>query len=477
MLYSKNKDTCYTRRWLQYTATVSASLAIFVGGMHLVWASASLPKLYADDSPIPITQDQGSWIASLELLAGIPGAPLGAYFADKFGRKNTLFLTAIPYIISWILIACATDVWPLYIAKILVGLGDGSSFTILPMFIGEIAEDDIRGKLGNCMTVMLDLGSLFLYCIAPWITIRQMSYVGMVFPILLVILLCFIYETPYYLLMKKKSDKARKSLRKYRGTNEIDEEFTEMSNIVEKQMSETSNWLDLYTNKAYFRAFIIMIGLKTMQMMSGIYAMQVFAELIFEAAEEEADNMMLSSSVQAILFGVAQFASGFGAMLIVDKVGRRPLLIISCLGCFCALSMQTTYFYIQYYNLADLGSVQLLPVISLMFYITMYSVGLGAIPLMVPSEMFPTNIKAKAISLTDIYLALLGFLIVNFYQSVAENFGSHIPFGIFALSCLLSIFFVIFVMPETKGKSLEEIQNILKGEIPLKKISAVSNIS
>ncbi|XP_044734619.1 facilitated trehalose transporter Tret1-like [Chrysoperla carnea] len=451
------RNSCITRRWVQYAGAISASLVIFTSGMHFVWVSASLPKLYANDSIIPLSVDEGSWVASMELFADLPGAPLGAFCADYFGRRRGLLLTGLPYFIGWVMIALATNVPTLLVAKFLVGVADGSTYTILPMFIGEIAEDDIRGKLGNCMTVMLDLGSLFLYSVAPWIPIRTMALIAMIIPVLFFATFWWIPETPYYLLMIKKRDKAKKSLQQYRGLANVDAEFEDMSNIVDCQMSETSNWSDLIKNKAYFKGMVIMFGLKTMQMMSGIFAVQVFAELIFSKA-----GGFFSGSISAIIFGAAQFLSGFFAMLIVDKVGRRPLLIISSIGCCIALTGQAVYFYIQFHEIMDLEAYGWVPVTALMIYIIMYSVGLGAIPLMVPSEMFPTNIKAKALCITDLYLAMLGFLIVQFYQIVANKYGSHVPFIIFALSCVFGVFFTIFIMPETKGKSLEDIQNMLR---------------
>ncbi|XP_044734624.1 facilitated trehalose transporter Tret1-like [Chrysoperla carnea] len=450
-------NSCVTRRWLQYVGAVTASMVIFTSGMHFVWVSASFPKLYANDSTIPLTVEEGSWVASMELFADLPGAPLGAFCADYFGRRRSILLTGVPYLMGWILIAIATDVPTLLLAKFLVGVADGSTFTILPMFIGEIAEDDIRGKLGNCMTVMLDLGALVLYSVAPWISIREMALIGMISPIIFCITFWWVPETPYYLLMLKKQDKAKKSLQQYRGVENVDVEFEDMSKTVEFQMSQTSYWSDLIKNKAYFKGMVIMFGLKSMQMMSGIYAMQIFAELIFTRADG-----FFSGSVSAIIFGAAQFLSGFFAMLIVDKVGRRPLLIISSIGCFIALTSQAVYFYIQFHEITDLEAYGWVPVTALMVYIIMYSVGLGAIPLMVPSEMFPTNIKAKALCITDLYLAMLGFLIVILYQPVANGFGSHIPFIIFAVSCIFGVLFTIFIMPETKGKSLEDIQNILR---------------
>ncbi|XP_044732682.1 facilitated trehalose transporter Tret1-like [Chrysoperla carnea] len=430
---------------------------MFITGMHFVWSSPSLPKLYANESQIHISIEEGSWIASTELLTNIPGSLIGAILADYLGRKKSILITTLPYLSSWLLIAYGKDIKTLLTAKFLVGIADGITYTILPMYVGEIAEDDIRGKLGNCMTVMFDSGSLFLYSVAPWISIQSMAQIGSIFPIILCILIIFMPETPYYLLMKEKIPEAKESLQLLRQySSNIDTEFNEMRKIVEFQTHQTSNWSDLYMNPGYFKGILIIMGVKTLQQMSGIYAIMVYSEIIFE----EADGIF-SGAISSIIFGTFLLISGICGLLIIDKIGRRPLLVFSFLGCFLALITQTIYFYFQYYNLCDLSMASWVPISAMLVYIISYGIGLGPIPMTYIGEMFPTNIKAKALCFLDIYFGLIEFIVVKNYQIMANYFGSYIPFAIFSMSCLIGIPFVLYCIPETKGCSLDYIQNIL----------------
>lgn len=431
--------------------------------MFLVWTSPSLPKLYASDSTIPTTIDQGSWIASMELLPNIPGALIGSLFADRIGRKKSLLLTTVPYFAGWLLIATAYHVNQIIFAKFIVGMADGFVYTVLPMYIGEIAEDNIRGKLGNCMVVMLDLGTLFMYSVAPWINIKTMALIGSVFPVIMFCSFMLMPETPYYFLMRKNDKKAIKSLQILRGEKNVNKEFDEMQKNVNNHMSHSSTVKDLWVNKSYLKGMCILIGLQTLQQMSGICVMLVFLELIFEDA-----GGLVKGEIASIIFGIVQFICGFIAMLVVDKIGRRPLLIISCLGCFFALSAQAIYFYFQKHGY-EMTSVGWIPITTMLSYIVMHSVGLGSIPLMIPSEIFPTNIKSKAFCIADFYVTLLEFFIIKNYQSVAASFGTYVPFGTFALACIAGIFFVFTFVPETKGLSLEDIQDILRGKYWTKK--------
>lgn len=431
---------------------------MFSSGMHFVWASPSLPKLYANDSYIPTTIEQGSWLASISLIADVPGAPIGAFTAEYFGRKYAILMTAIPYLAAWIIIIFATNIPTLLVARFIVGVADGSTYTILPMYIGEIAEDDIRGQLGNCITMMMDFGAVFIYSVGPWVSIRTMAMIASIFPFTLLIAFVWMPETPYWLLVNGKKAQARVALKRLRGFENVDDELEEMSTIVGGQMEQTGKWGELFFTKSNFKALCILLGLKTVQQMSGVSAFLVYSELIFKQA-----GGYISESIAAIIFGSVQFLSSLFSTLVVDLVGRRPLLMISAAGCFVALVAQATYFYIQYTGMYNIDSIGWIPITTMLFYIIMYSVGLGAIPMMVPSELFPSNIKAKALCVMDLYLAMAAFLTTIFYQTIANKFGSHIPFSIFAISCIVGIVWIYFCVPETKGRSLDEIQQILKG--------------
>lgn len=432
---------------------------MFASGMHYTWTSPSLPKLYGANSTIEVDSNDGSWLASISLLGDLVGAPVGAYIADHYGRKGAIYFTATPYLVAWIMIALADNLPTLLIARFIAGIGDGSSYTILPMYVGEISDNDIRGRLGNCIQMMADLGALCMYSIGPWISIRTMALLSSSIPILLYIVFPMFPESPYHLLLKEDYDGAKKSLEKLRG-RDVEEEFKVMRKTVLKESQMSSSWGEIFVTKSNFKALMILIGLKTVQQMSGISAMLVYTELIFQEASGG-----LSASVSAIIVGAVLFIFSLVSAIVVDYVGRKPLLIISSFGCAVALAAQAAYFYYKDLGV-DMVPFDWLPVTAVTGYIIMYSFGLGAIPFMMPGELFPTNVKAKALCIMDIYLALIAFVVIKMYQVIAVGLGNYVPFLIFTVSCIFSIFFVIFCVPETKGRSLEEIQDMLKGIKP-----------
>ncbi|XP_044732189.1 facilitated trehalose transporter Tret1-2 homolog isoform X2 [Chrysoperla carnea] len=435
---------------------------MFLCGMHFVWTSPSLPKLYANDSTIPTTVEDGSWMASIELFGDIPAAPVSAFAADYFGRKMTMLLTAIPFLGSWLLIAFAKDTSTLITARFVAGFATGCIFTMLPMYIGEISDPDIRGSLSNGQMVMFDVGSLFFYSVAPWISIKLMALIGSIFPLIFFATFFFMPESPYYYLMKEDPQKAKESLKRLRGVRNIKEsDFQELIKSMEIENTQSSKWSDLCNS--YLKGLIIVLGLKTLQIMSGVYAILTYAELIFDQA-----GGIFSGKTSSVLFGIVQFLSSLGSLLFVDGIGRRPLLIISCIGCFLALSAQTVYFYLQLHNLYELNFLGWIPISSLLFYTMAHGIGLGPIPYLITGEIFPTNIKAKALCVLDLYAALIEFIVLKNYQIIANSYGSHVPFGIFSISCIVGIVFVLLMVPETKGQTLEQIQEIMKSKIHVK---------
>lgn len=432
---------------------------MFISGMVYVWPSPTLPKLFAKNSPIPITDDEGSWLASFSPFGDLVGAPVASFTADYFGRKNAILIAIVPYLLSWIMVYYANTLPLLLLARFLVGFADGQHLTIIPMYLGEMAESDIRGRLGNLITVMADVGTLFMYCVGPFVSIKMMAIIGSIFPILTIITFFNMPESPYYYLTKLDYLEASRSLKRLRGRDDVDDELLQLHQVVSEEMSKPSTWHELFTNKSNVKAMLIVVGLKSAQQLSGISAFLVYSELIFTDADG-----YLSPAVSAIIFGAVQLASSAFSAIAVDYVGRKPLLITSCIGSAIALAAQGTYFYLQQETTYDMTHLSWVPITSMLVFIVMYCYGLGAIVFMMPSEMFPTNVKAKALCLMDIYFAFAAFVVMKLYGVVSSKCGEHVPFFCFCFFCLVSIVFIIYCVPETKGKTLDEIQIYLRGD-------------
>lgn len=204
------------------------------------------------------------------------------------------------------------------------------------------------------------------------------------------------------------------------------------------------------------KALFIVFGLRTVQQFSGTMAITFYAKSIFSESNH------LSSNVSTLIYFVIHLGVCFMSSAIVDKSGRRPLLIISIIGSAIALFLEGLYFFLHNCTEIDVASYGYLQIIALVGFVIMFSLGMQTIPILILCEMFPTNVKAFALCLADIYFSIIASLVSKFFQFMKDNFGMHVPFFAFTACCVVGLAFIVFCVPETKGKTLEDIQKDLK---------------
>ncbi|XP_063992330.1 facilitated trehalose transporter Tret1-like [Diachasmimorpha longicaudata] len=460
----------------QFVAAIAANLCIIAGGAVLGWTSPVLGNLKAnvtdpDLSPLDekITDEEGSWIGSLTPVGALVGSFAAGYLAETIGRKQTLLSTIIPFGVSWVLIATATSVGMLYAARFIGGLAIAFAFTVVPMYAGEIAEPSIRGILGSFLQVFITVGLLWAYCIGPYVTYTVFWITCMILPVVFFIVFFFMPESPYFLSARGKHSEVITALAKLRGksTDAVKAEADEIKASVEEAFKNETSIMDLYRVKSNFRALIYTSALVTFQQMTGINVVLFYSQTIFDATKPADDpDSGLAPSVSTIIVGVVQIGASCVTPLVVDRLGRKILLIFSGVGETVSLIALGLFFYLKKQaeeNNEDISSLGWLPVTSLMIFIATYCVGWGPLPWAVMGEMFASDVKAKASGITVFVCWTLAFLITKFFSNVEAAFGMYTAFWLFAVFCVLSILFTIFILPETKGKSLQQIQEELGG--------------
>lgn len=430
---------------------------MMTSGMHYGWTSPSLLKLLQNDSYIPTTKAEGSWIAVMLLPGACTGSVLSGFLLDRIGRKYVILLTSIPFIIAWIVIAYARSVTELIVARYLAGISDGLICCSLPVYFGEIANPNIRGLLGSAVSVSWILGILVANVLGSYLTITDTALISLFIPILMLLTFPFIPESPYCLLMKGKVEDARNSMMIFKGINDVEDDLKRLKEAIEEQNRNTGKYLDLFTVKSNRRALYIVMGSRAVQQLSGGIALIFYAQIIFKEAGDS-----ISPALASIIYFGLQLVLSVASSIIVDKAGRKPLMIISVIGTGIALLIDGVYFYLKNSMNIDLSRFSLIPVIALIICVIMFSLGLQTMPLLLLGEIFPTNVKAFAMSFCDIYFAVITIIISKLFQTTKDNFGMHVPFFVFAGCCVLGLLFVLFYLPETKGKTLEEIQEKLK---------------
>lgn len=435
----------------------------FTAGIAFGWSSPVTAQLTTDspDNPIgrPITVSESSWIAGLICIGAIFGPIIAGPLARKIGRKRTLLLAALPILIGFVICAFAKLVYLLYFARLLKGFGVGSIFAVLPMYVGEIATDSNRGALGCSMTVFTTAGFLFSYSVGPFFSVQNFCFICTI-PIIVFLVSFSLWnpESPQFLASIGDQQSLELSLLKLRRTSlaEIKDEISLIYETLQLLGQNRPTFRSLFVQKNLRRGLIVSIGLITLQQLAGINPILSYTETIFSQSKSSIDP-----AISAIIVGLVQFITTIIASLLVESLGRRALLLISTQGCGLALTILGLYFLLQKYNY-NVGSFGWVPVAGLIIYMISVSIGLQPLLWAIMGEIFPHNVKSIASILTSASCFLTATLTTITFPFFEKYLGMGLTFGGYSVACGFGMIFIYFMVPETKGKNVQEIQGLLE---------------
>ncbi|XP_043263388.1 facilitated trehalose transporter Tret1-2 homolog isoform X3 [Colletes gigas] len=443
------------KRFLQYFASLSATLGALASGMVLGWTSSAGPDGINLQTVynIPISADEFSWIGSLTALGSLSmSIPIGI-LTDLIGRKYSMLLMVVPFTVGWLLIILANTVPMFYIGRFITGISGGAFCVVAPMYTAEIAESSIRGSLGSYFQLLLTVGILLSYSLGIAMNMRYLSIVSAIMPLIFFCVFVFMPETPIYYLKKGNDQSARESLIKLRGVEyDVDNELQAQREVLEETRNRKISFLASLKSKAALKGFVIAYGLMFFQQFSGVNTVIFYASDIFEQTGAD-----LEPSLSSIIVGAMQVIAVFVSTLIIDRLGRRILLLGSIIFMFLSSFTLGLYFYLVQVHV-DVNSIKWLPLTAVCLFIIMFSLGFGPIPWMMVGEIFAPEVKGIAASSASLLNWLLVFIITKFYNDLKLSINISGTFWLFSGVCAVGIFFVYFLVPETKGKSLEEIQ-------------------
>lgn len=391
---------------------------------------------------------------------------IAASIMDSIGRKHALICFNTLPVLSWTLILNARTVWILYVARFLAGLWYGLVLTILAVYVGEISEASIRGSLTSITNLMFNIGSLFTFTIGPCVSYNSLILILLSLTIMYWLIFGFMPESPYFYVMKNNLTGANNSLTWLRDCDneyEIKKELDIIIKSVKEEMNNQSSYRDIFSTEGSMKAFILAEFFCICKRMSGNGIIQPFASLTLP----KRIYGVLDENHCIVIITVVGMLSSVFPVFIADKFKRKTLLFVSCLGC-CVTTLIPGYWYYINSNENDNKNVinhplNFIPFVSLSINSIMYSFGLDTISAIIKSEMFPTNVKAKSSAINTITLAAVSFISNHFYLIIAVKFGMYVNFFMFAVICFIGALITSFYFPETKGKSLQEIQEILNG--------------
>ncbi|XP_035444808.1 facilitated trehalose transporter Tret1 isoform X1 [Spodoptera frugiperda] len=454
------------RKLPQYLAALAATLGALAAGSMLGWSAPVMVKLTdpnSTDYDFAVTKGQGDWISSvINLGAAFICFPIGLVM-DAIGRKKTMLLLVLPFTLGWLLITFGTSVGMLIAGRLITGIAGGAFCVTAPAYTSEIAQDSIRGTLGSYFQLMITIGILFAYVVGGYASVFVFNILCTCIPIIFGVVFFFMPESPNFLVVKGKHDEAREALVRLRGSAyDVDYELNNLKARTEENERNKVSYIAALKKKTALKALLICYALMVFQQLSGINAVIFNTSQIFSDA-----GATIPPTISTIIIGVIQVIATFISSLVVDKLGRRILLLLSALVmCVCSTALGV-YFFLQQTHGGDADIVQAitwLPLVSLSLFIIAFSLGFGPIPWMMAGDLCQIDIKAFVGSTAGTLNWLLSFTVTSTFNSLNSAIGAGQVFWMFAGIMLVGFVFIFFVIPETKGKSVDEIQVLLGGE-------------
>ena len=396
---------------------------------------------------------QGFVVSSL-LVGAMVGALGCGPLTDRFGRRSIVILAAVVFGVGALVAGLAPNASILVVGRIVLGLAVGLASVIVPLYIAEISPPDIRGLLVALNQLMITVGILLSYIVGyafadseNW---RAMLLLAVVPAVALLLGMVFMPESPRWLVANRSSEKARVVLRRIRGASDVE---AELGDIEEAERQEEAGWRELL--QPWLRPLLIVgILLNFLGQASGINTVIYFAPTIFETTGFEASASILATTG----IGVVNVLMTVVGMSLVDKAGRKTLLLFGLVGMALSLGVLGLAFLLQGLS----GAIGYVALACLVVYIASFAVSIGVVIFIIPSEIFPLKVRGSAMSVCLLTNWGSNFAIATVFLTLLNTFGRPATFWLFTLMCVIFWFFAYFFIPETKGRSLEEIEADLR---------------
>lgn len=383
-----------------------------------------------------------SWFNMFFVIGVVLSTIPAAYIMDRYGRKPALFISALPTIIGSITFALAEELdgpIMLYISQFSIGISNGFIYTVMPMYLAEISSNEIRGSIGVITLVSLKSGIGFVYIISFYVTMNDIGFISIIIQITYILCFLWLPESPYYLLTKNQSEKARKNLIRLRGHTNVQQEFDQMTSLVQYNQKK----------RITFKEFISPQNQKSLLVILALATIHEFSETL--VADTETPSILCFVQLLAVVCG----------LVFMDIFGRRRIILISMIGSVISNLCLTIYFfaysvfpypYPYLFNSLDY-QYYLIPVIALVVFNGFTLFGINTMVIL--GEIFPSHLKGIA----AIISVLGGKLCSYTFEKIFEHFFyiDEKIFLVITVLCSLLIPFFWLKLPETNGKSFQVI--------------------
>ncbi len=383
-------------------------------------------------------------VASFILIGAIAGSLVAGFLADWVGRKYTLIFAALIYLVTAVSIFAINTFFYLMLLRFATGVAVGITSILVPIYLAEVAPPARRGAFVSLYQFSVTLGTVVAYVVnlmiaekGDW---RMMFFVAAI-PAAFQLSGFFLFpESPRWLLKRGKAEQAKRVM------DQIGGNFETVQTASEALPQES-----LFSGRFFFLIAIALV-LSAFQQLSGINAVIYFTPKIFaESGFSDPQDAIFAT----VLVGITTVVSTFLTIFLVDRFGRRKLLLISQFGVLLTLLVLIVSFSTQS------SFIDMIAVGAVILYVFSYSLGLGPIVWVLLSEIFPQGVRAKALALCTLISWMSNYFVVLSFPGLIASLGTPITFGMYGLLSLFAYAFYLRYIPETKGKSLEQLEKLL----------------
>jgi sugar porter (SP) family MFS transporter len=395
------------------------------------------------------------WAVGCAIIGCAIGAVSAGTLSDRYGRKLVLIVTGLFFTLSALITAIATSFEVFIVFRIIGGLGIGAASVLCPTYISEISPAKLRGRLVSLNQLMIVIGILIVY-FSNYLLVdlgennwRWMLGVETLPALVFLLALLAVPESPRWLVRNGRSDEALAILTKVDGPDFARKAMAEIEESMKGAQTEKTSFGSLFKGRM---AYVIAIGtlLACFQQVTGINAIIYYAPTIFMKAGAGVE----SAFWQPVIIGIVNLSFTFVAIWLIDRVGRKVLMLWGSAGMAVSLGILVAAFAFDKLE----GYFVLLAILG---YIASFAASLAPVMWVLVAEMYPNRIRGAAMSFSIFLHWSSTFLVVQSFPWMLQNAGGAVAFGIFGVLSVLTFIFVKYYVPETKGKSLEEIQQEL----------------
>ncbi|XP_077290096.1 trehalose transporter 1-like protein [Arctopsyche grandis] len=453
----------------QSMAAMGSILATLSAGMTSGYSSTLLPQLNQTDSSIPMSQEISSWIASVAALPMFAGCIISGFMMESLGRRMTHLVLAIPFILGWVLISTTYNLPQLLIGRFLTGLCVGLLGPAGSIYIGEISDPKYRGFLLAGISLAISMGLLIVHVIGTYINWHLTAGISALVPFFSFVFMSFVPESPSWLASKGQTEKAVKAFKWLRGCDE--QSMKELNALLEKQaiaLAEANlqpkipmfskqkliNLKETFKRPEFIKPLLIMIAFFVTLQLSGVNAVAFYSVHIMQSTLgsgiDEYMAMLIIDSVRLL--------SSLAACILLRVVGRRPLALIS--GVFTVISLFgiATFRYVGSHQGLSLNDYSWVPLVFLIGYIVATSIGLTPLPWVMTGEVFPADLRGIGSGICTSMCFIAFFGVVKMAPAMFTELGAEGTFLSYGIVALLGTCTIYFFLPETKGRTLQDIE-------------------